>query len=103
MRSSTWQATTFLYALRRTDAEQAWRVDLPGSPVGAPVAQSGVAINDERVLVVTNAGVVQIRSGATGAVLVSATVPSVGGAAATGGSYLFVPGADNTLRALRGP
>ena len=93
----------FLYALRRTDAEQVWRVNLPGSPVGAPVAQSGVVIGDERVLVVTNVGVVQIYSGATGSTLVSATVPSVGGAAAVGGNFLFVPGADSTLRAFRGP
>ena len=93
----------FLYALRRTDAEQAWRVDLPGSPVGAPVAQRGAAIGDERVLVVTSVGVVQIYSGATGSTLVSASVPSVGGAAAAGGNFLFVPGADSTLRAFRGP
>ncbi len=93
----------FLYALRRTDAKQAWRINLPGSPVGAPVAQSGVTIGDERVLVVTSVGVVQIYSGATGSTLVSATVPSVGGAAAAGGNFLFVPGADSTLRAYRGP
>ncbi len=85
----------YVKAIRRDSVEQAWRA-ASGPVVG------GVWADNVRVLALTQGGSLQFMDAATGNILGSATVPATaGGAGAVSGPWVFIPGSDGNLYALR--
>jgi len=89
----------YVKAVTRTkEHKELWRAGLTGQPIGGPIA------DQERLLVVTDNGDIQSIALADGAVRHEAALiqGTLGGAVAVSGPYLFAPGANGSLYALRG-
>ena len=87
-----------LRALGRNDFLQRWQQPISGNVRGGPF------VTDDRVLVVTDSGAIQMFDAVAGGPLDSGVSLSVPPAAnpAVGGGVLYVPGANNTIYAYRG-
>ncbi len=87
-----------LRAVGRNDFLQRWQQPIAGNVRGGPF------VTDDRVLVVTDSGAVQMFDAVAGIPLDSGVSLSVPPAAnpAVGGGVLYVPGANNTIYAFRG-
>jgi outer membrane protein assembly factor BamB len=86
----------YVKAITRDTLQQLWRAGTPGPVLG------GAWTDGSRVLAITQAGMLLFVDATNGATLPSATIPApAGGAGAVSDPWIFVPGADGVLYALR--
>lgn len=82
---------------RRTGASL-WRIDVPGNIVGGPI------VDGDQVIVVTNSGNIRMFNN-SGGQIDALSLPNgalATGAPAVSGLYLYIPGNNGTVHALRG-
>lgn len=88
----------YIKAISRYDRAQRWRTAIGGGPV-----MGGPLVDADRVLIVTQAGLVHLLENASGSpISVPSITSSVAGGPAISGAYIFVPGTDGRLYALLG-
>ncbi len=88
----------YVKAISRQDRNQRWRSNVVGGPV-----MGGPLVDANRVLVITQAGTVQLLDNQNGSsIAVASITASAGGAPAVSGPYIFIPGTDGRLYELLG-
>lgn len=87
----------YVVALSRLDGAELWRNNVAGAVLGGPL------VGQDMVITVTQGGEVQYFNATTGSPIHSAIVAStVSNAPAISGAWIFIPGTDGGLYALRG-
>lgn len=86
----------YIKAIARDDTTERWRAPMVGTVLGGPLTDG------DQVLVVTQGGNIQFFDADTGDTRSSAIPAPAGGAAAVGGQWLYIPGADSQFYAAHG-